>query len=137
MTKSESQTDGAGTPQLHNRKIRFLIAGVSTASLYFVSVFGLITVGLASWAAALIAYGFSFIIGYAVQKYFAFQSKSNHSESLPRYGLLQLCCAGFAAVSASAVDEIGYGNPLAVAIVTTGILGIVSFIASSKWVFSK
>lgn len=120
-----------------NKSVRFLFSGGMTACLYFALIYIFLNHGMASWLSALIAYLFSFSIGYMAQKFFTFQSKSSHSVSLPRYTALQFGCAAFAAISASGAEKLGLIQPFLISLLSTFFLGVVSYFVSSKWVFSN
>ena len=119
------------------RSVRFLFAGGMTAGLYFGIIYMLLILDVPSWLAALIAYLLAFTVGYAVQKFFTFQSKSNHSVSLPRYAVLQGCCATIAALCAFGAERFGLTQPLMISLLSTSILGVVTYLVSSKWVFQN
>lgn len=120
-----------------NQTVRFLFAGGMTACLYFGLIYVLLTLGVTSWLSALLAYLVAFSVGYTAQKFFTFQSRSNHSVSLPRYAALQVGCAAIAAVSASGAERFGLTQPSLISFLSTVVLGSVSYLVSSKWVFSN
>jgi len=120
-----------------NQTVRFLFSGGMTACLYFGLIYVLLTLGVTSWLSALLAYLVAFSVGYTAHKFFTFQSRSNHSVSLPRYAALQIGCAAIAAVSASVVERFGLTQPLSISLLSTIALGVVSYLVSSKWVFSN
>jgi putative flippase GtrA len=120
-----------------NQSFRFLFAGGMTAFLYFGLIYVLLTLGVTSWLSALFAYLTAFSVGYTAQKVFTFQSRSSHLVSLPRYAALQVGCASIAAVSASGAERFGLTQPLIISLLSTIVLGTVSYLVSSKWVFSK
>lgn len=122
---------------LENQTVRFLSAGSMTAFLYFGLIYVLLTLGMPSWLSALVAYLAAFSVGYVAHKFFTFQSVASHSTSLPRYALLQISCAAIATVSAGAAERFGLTQPLIISLISTVVLGTVSYLASSKWVFSK
>lgn len=117
--------------------VRFLIAGGFSAALYFLLVLTFIHIGFKSPVAALFSYALAFIFGYIAQKKFAFKSSARHSISLPRYSILQALCALCAATLAAVADFLGVQKPVSIALVTTIGLGLFSYYASSKWVFSE
>jgi putative flippase GtrA len=120
-----------------NASFRFLFVGGTTAGLYFIGLFSLLVLNVTSWLAALLAYSVSFVVGYVAHKFFTFQSKSSHAVSLPRYALLQTFCATVAACSALGAETQFPTRPLFIALITTGFLGVATYLISSKWVFSK
>ena len=122
---------------LDNQTIRFIFAGGVAACIYLAVIYVFLILGIPSWLSALLAYLVAFLIGYTAHKYFTFQSRSSHSTSLPRYAVLQIGSAAIAALSASGAERVGLTHPLMVSLLSTVFLGTVSFIASSKWVFSK
>ena len=96
---------------------------------------------LAGWLtaalAAFVSHGVAFIFAYFGQKKVAFRSTSKHNVSFPRYALLQFVCATAAAAAAATAESLGFIEPFMVALLTTTILGLTTYIASSKWVFRE
>lgn len=107
------------------------------AALYFFLVVIFAKIGFRVGLAALTAYLLTFSIGYIAQKRFSFNSRSKHRESLPRYAVLQLLCAVSAMASANLAEVAGIQEPYMIGLITTLVLGIVSYFASSRWVFTK
>lgn len=120
-----------------NQTIRFLFSGGVTACLYFVFFYLLLEFGVIGWLSAFLAYLLAFSIAYAAHKYFTFESRSNHSVSLPRYAALQVGCSAISAVSAIGAERLGLTQPLMISLLSTVVLGSLSYLVSSKWVFLK
>jgi putative flippase GtrA len=117
--------------------VRFIIAGGFTAAIYFSLVLVFIHIGFTASVAALFSYALAFIFGYTTQKKFAFKSNTRHAISLSRYAILQALCALCASSLAALAEFLGVREPISIALVTTVGLGLFSYYASSKWVFSE
>ena len=120
---------------LRCQQIRFVFVGTSTAILYFGCFIVLMKIGFTAVLAALVAYIFSFFVGYTAQKQFTFQAKSRHGASLPRYASLQLLCALIAMASSCFSEMLGVDNVYTIGSVSTIVSACISYIISSKWVF--
>lgn len=120
---------------LSSEKFRFVIVGGAVACVYFVLVTVMIGHGFGAVLAALTAYCISFFVGYFFQRNFSFRSKVHHRQSLPRYALLQIACAITAMISAEIAVTVKIEDPYKIGLITTGALGFISYLFSSRWVF--
>jgi len=119
------------------QQFRFVVIGSLAAGSYFTILYLLLNLGVAAALAAFVSHGVAFIFAYFGQKKVAFRSTSKHNVSFPRYALLQFVCATAAAAAAATAESLGFIEPFMVALLTTTILGLTTYIASSKWVFRE
>ena len=117
------------------QQIRFVFVGTSTAILYFGCFIVLVKIGFTAIWAALVAYIFSFFVGYAAQKQFAFQATSRIRTSLPRYASLQFICLIIAMTSSGFSEMLGVKNCYTIGSVSTIASACISYFFCSKWVF--
>lgn len=119
------------------RQARFIFAGAASAGLYFFLVLAFLNAGLSAALSAFAAYCIAFAFGYVSQKYFAFQSKSRHAHTLPRYALVQAACAILSMASATIVEYLGISSHLLVSFFTTVAMGLASYWLSSRYIFAS
>jgi putative flippase GtrA len=121
---------------IFKRKItRFLIAGVGTAATFFVLSYLFVINGMPPFYGIALAYGVAFFIGYIGQRNWTFGAHHKHKKSLPRYLVLQLACGLTSGVLAQVSVEYLKLSAFLMSLVTTAAAGIVSYAASSAWVF--
>jgi putative flippase GtrA len=117
------------------RVFRFVVVGVGAAGLLFVLSFLLVSAGLPPFTGSVIAYAAAFAVAYTAQRSWTFGGRHDHGRALPRYFILQLCCAAFSGtISHIAVNRLSM-SPLAMSALTTIAASAVSYVFSSKWVF--
>ena len=121
----------------HSTLTRFIFVGLTVAAMYFLVFYMLLRRDVDSRLAGAMAYLFCFGLGYAGQKLFTFQSKTNHSTSFSRYALVQFACLIVSASSGWAAENFGIARPFTIALITTSCLGIIAYFASAKWVFRQ
>jgi putative flippase GtrA len=124
-----------GAFQLGRRTLRFIVSGGLSAGLYFVLAYGLLRSGVEPLNAGFTAYAISFLTGYGLQRQWTFAGRHRHQEALPRYFALQACCAAASAVALELGHALLAASPLVVSLVTTVVLGALSYVVSSRWVF--
>jgi putative flippase GtrA len=116
--------------------LRFVLSGGSAAGVYFMIAYGLHMWRWPPFMANLTAYVLAFGFGYLLQRGWTFEARHRHTRALPRYFAVQVACALFTSVAAHVlVRKLGL-TPLLVSILTTGLAGVGSYLASSLWVFS-
>ena len=118
------------------RAVRFLTVGVGSALLFFVLTYALVSLGMPPFAGAAIAYAAAFVIAYSAQRSWTFGGGHEHGRTLPRYFVLQAGCALGSGLLAHVAVEKFQMSPLAMSVLTTIAAGLVSYVASSRWVFA-
>jgi putative flippase GtrA len=118
------------------RVVRFLAVGVGATLLFFVLTYGLVSLGVPPFAGAAIAYAVAFVIAYSAQRNWTFGGGHNHDRTLPRYFTLQAGCALGSGLLAHVAADKFQMSPLAMSMLTTATAGLVSYVASSLWVFA-
>ncbi len=118
-----------------SQMLRFIIAGAAAASLYFLASLIFVEVGFGPFWGSLLAYGLAFLAGYGLQRRWTFQARHRHRDSLPRYLLLQLVCALLAAVLAELLVGELHFSATTMAVATTAVVGLTSYLGSRCWVF--
>lgn len=117
--------------------VRFVIVGTSSAAIFFLLSYLQISQGVRPIFAGIISYALTFGGTYLIHHHWTFESSATHKESLPRYLMLQLMCAGVA----SAVTEILTMRfslaPFLSSLFVTVLASSASFAVSKFWVFSK
>jgi putative flippase GtrA len=120
----------------HRRLIRFVITGGLCAALFFCLNYGALRLGLPPFAANLTAYAIAFTVGYLAQRGWTFGGRHSHRRALPRYAVVQACCA----VITSAIFQLStlylHAPKLVMSLFATAIAGFASYVASSLWVFT-
>ena len=119
----------------HAKFVRFVISGGGCAFLFFCLYFAGVSLGLPAFAANLGAYAIAFSAGYLLQRNWTFGARHRHQSALPRYALVQICCA----LVTSGVTEIATSHlsvpKLVSSLLATIIAGGASYVASLLWVF--
>ena len=118
------------------RAVRFLTVGVGAALLFFVLTYGLVSLGMPPFAGAAIAYAAAFVIAYSAQRSWTFGGGHDHGRTLPRYFILQAGCALGSGLLAHVVTDKFQMPPLTMSMLTTVTAGLVSYVVSSRWVFT-
>ena len=118
------------------RFIRFVISGGFCAALFFCLYYVGVLLGLRAFAANLAAYAIAFSVGYMLQRNWAFGGRHRHQAALPRYAVVQVCCA----LLTSGVNEVAttyiHLPKLLLSLFATFLAGGASYVASLLWVFS-
>lgn len=118
------------------RLVRFVIVGGGAAALLMTLNFGFMRLGLPPFAAGLTAYAISFVFAYTLQSLWTFPSDKRHSRTLPRYLIVQVCCALISgALSHLLVRMLDWTPAVASAVMTVCVSGL-SYFLSSLWVFA-
>jgi putative flippase GtrA len=118
------------------RITKFVISGGLSAGVYFVLASAFMWSGLSGALAGFLAYGLAFFIGYGLQQRWTFLGQPRHARALPRYLMLQVVCAGLSTLSLHLSATV-WGAPILLSsFLTTLVLGLVSYMASSRWVFA-
>jgi putative flippase GtrA len=120
---------------LSRRETRFLLAGAGLAGFFFIAVFLLTIGGLAPFASSVLAYFGALGLGYFVQRNWSFRGRHSHSKALPRYLMLQTGCAVLSGLGAQAATSYFRMPPLAMSIVNTFLMALISYVVSLNWVF--
>ncbi|THD63288.1 GtrA family protein [Phenylobacterium sp.] len=119
----------------HAKFVRFVVSGGGCAFLFFCLYYAGVSLGVRPFAANLIAYALAFSAGYLLQRSWTFGGRHRHQSALPRYAIVQVCCA----LLTSGVTEIATPHlqipKLALSLVATIIAGGASYVASLLWVF--
>ncbi len=121
-----------------NRTRKFLIVGITASLMYFLLAWLLISMTVRPGLAAILAFTVAFLFAYSTQRRWTFASTEAHSWLMPRYLVAQLFCMG----ASAAVAELAHHGPLhsnavAVAAMSTVVSGALSYLLSSRWVFSE
>lgn len=124
--------------ELSWKTLRFIIVGVLGALIYFICSYLFLSYSeLPAYLASLCAFVCSFCFAYLGQKYWAFRSIAPHSVTLFRYGILQTCCATFAASFTQISVTYSDLSPLFLSALATVFTSGISYIVSSLWVFAE
>lgn len=118
-----------------SRLPRFAISGIGAALLFLLLSYSLMVVGMSPFWATLLAYALAFLAGYTAQRNWTFGGRHPHTRSLPRYFVLQGICAIGSGLFAKTATHLFGLTPFALSIITTGAVGLISFVVSSLWVF--
>jgi len=118
-----------------SRLPRFIVSGVGAALLFLLLSYSLMVAGMSPFWATLLAYALAFLAGYTAQRNWTFGARHPHTRSLPRYFVLQGVCAMGSGLFAKTATHLFGLSPLALSIITTGAVGVISFVVSSLWVF--
>jgi putative flippase GtrA len=121
-------------PKHYARMSRFILTGMAAAAVFFSIALALMRAGLAPFLATLLAYALSFVAGYYLQHGWTFRACHAHRQSLPRYLAVQFGCCMVCGLAAQAALLAGL-PPLLLSLLTTVATSIISFIASTLWVF--
>jgi putative flippase GtrA len=114
---------------------RFLITGVGANLLFLLLSYAFVRGSVAPFWASMAAYAIAFVVSYLAQRNWTFEARHRHARSLPRYFVLQLGCATLSGgLAEGAVRVVGL-PPLAMAVFTAGVVGLISYVLSSTWVF--
>lgn len=119
------------------RFIRFVLSGGLSALLFFALYFLGLRLGLAVFAAHVGSYAMAFLFGYALQRWWTFEAAHQHRVALPRYLLVQACCAFFTGTIAQVVTSTWSLDSWLISVVGTIFAGGASYIASILWVFPR
>ncbi len=120
------------------RTRKFLIVGVAGSLVYFFVAWLLISLTVRPGLAAILAFTVAFLFAYSTQRRWTFASTERHSRLMPRYLAAQLLSMG----ASAAVAELAHHGSLhssnvAVAALSTLVSGALSYLLSSRWVFSE
>lgn len=119
------------------RPVRFLIVGGGAAALLFVLSFAFVRLGLAPFAASVIAYAIAFVVAYTAQRGWTFGATHPHSHALPRYLTVQAATALFSGLVAHVtVNRFGWPE-LAMSAALTIAASAASYVLTSLWVFPQ
>jgi putative flippase GtrA len=114
---------------------RFLASGSIAAAVYFAASYAFLMLGLAPFAAGLIGYGVAFVVGYGLQQFWTFSRRAPLQRSLPRYLALQAGCALVSGSSTLVLARWWSVPALAISLIVTLLVGVLSYLASKSWVF--
>jgi putative flippase GtrA len=114
---------------------RFVISGIGTAALFLLLSYSFMLAGMSPFWGTLLAYALAFLAGYTAQRNWTFGSRHSHAHSLPRYLILQAICGMSSGLFAKTAAHLFGFSPFALSVITTGVVGLISFIVSSLWVF--
>jgi len=114
---------------------RFAISGLGAAVLFLLLSYAFMTAGMSPFWGTLLAYALAFLAGYTAQRNWTFGGRHPHAHSLPRYFILQGICAMGSGLFAKTATHLFGLPPLELSIVMTGVVGVISFVVSSLWVF--
>jgi putative flippase GtrA len=115
---------------------RFLVVGTGAAALHATLTYALIRSGFDASVSAAGAYGVAIAVAYLAHKNWAFQSRSAHRRTLPRYLLAQSINATVAAVVARLAAATGAADAV-IAAVSTVMASASAYWLSSRWVFVR
>lgn len=121
--------------ETHWRLVRFIVSGGTAALVLFVFSWLFLHLHWRPFVANLAAYAIAFVYGYSVQRAWTFKASHSHGHALPRYFIVQVCCALMTAL----VGEVGvtllHLAPVATSAISTLLSAAVSYFATSLWVF--
>jgi putative flippase GtrA len=122
---------------LGNELVRFALAGIGAAGLFWAASFGLVRSGVSPFWSSLGAYALAFAAGYTLQHGWTFGARHAHRRSLPRYALLQIASALVSGLTADvAVNYFGL-SAIAMATTTTILTSTLGVVGSLFWVFAE
>lgn len=124
-------------PALGSRSLRFVIVGVGAAALFAALSYLFASAGLRPALAAPLAYLIAFAFAYVTQRSWTFSAEQSHAVAFPRYLALQLGCAVLSGVVSHVAVAWYRASPLAMSVAATLITSAVSYVVSSRWVFTK
>lgn len=123
---------------IKNRDFRFLLVGTTTALIYFLLMWLLMTFNIRPAISATVAFLIAFACAYSAQRKWTFASKVGHSTLLPRYLISQILCVTTSAGIAEIAHKILlFPDSVVVAALATFVSGGMSYLLSSRWVFAK
>lgn len=118
------------------RAAKFVTSGGLAAGLYFVLSYGLMVLGLPGATVGVLAYLVCFLFGYGLQQRWTFVGRPRHTKALPRYLALQVFCCALSTVALHVTTAVWNAPILLSTVLTTLVLGAVSYVGSSLWVFA-
>lgn len=122
------------------RTVRFIIVGVLAAALQFLLTWGFMYLGWQPALAVAAAFAVAFVAAYSAHHGWTFQREARpdtgHGRTLPRYAVTQLLSlmAG-AGVAEFCSSQAGMSHVVTAALSTLTSGGL-SYVLSSRWVFS-
>ncbi|RYD86008.1 MAG: GtrA family protein [Verrucomicrobiaceae bacterium] len=90
----------------------FIMVGALGAAINAGIYAGLVLAGLHYAIASIVAWVVSLVVGYTLNRRFAFRSKAKISRTLPRVTLVYICQQGLALTGIAALTEIVGLNPI-------------------------
>ena len=137
-----SQNDiGAGTRSLRSmldmRLARFITVGVSAALLLFCLTWLFAKVGLSPMIGGVAAYAIAVAVAYTAQRSWTFGGRHDHARALPRYLVVQACCAILSGLTSELAVTVLDAPPFLMSAIATVAASAASFVLSSLWVFPQ
>jgi putative flippase GtrA len=92
--------------------------------------------GFTPFTSSVLAYFSALVIGYLLQRNWSFRGRHSHSAALPRYLALQASCAILSGLGAQIATTYFHMRPLAISILNTLLMALISYVVSLNWVFA-
>jgi putative flippase GtrA len=119
-----------------SRPVRFVLVGGGSALLLMTLSFAFMRLGVPPFAAGLGAYAICFVVAYQLQRNWTFRGAGRHSRTLPRYFIVQVCCALISGLLSHLLARALAWPPALASAGMTVCVAAISYFATSLWVFA-
>lgn len=122
---------------LDMRLARFITVGLGAALLLFCLTWLLARIGMSPMAGGIAAYVIAVAVAYTAQRSWTFGGRHDHASALPRYLVVQACCALLSGLTSELAVTMLDAPPLLMSAIATVAASAASFVLSSLWVFPQ
>ena len=114
---------------------RFGVVGVGSVGVYFAALYLLRPTIEDTIFLTATAYLISTVFNFLLQNFFTFRSQTVHARKLLKYGLMHALCLSLNSTTMFLLVDLAGQNLYLAQLLTTGLVTVVSFFLSSRYVY--